>query len=396
MTTHMTRKEKLLSGLNLQTAVGIEIGALDKPIIPPSTPHVFYVDHANTEVLRSKYQGDPYVNVDELVQVHGVWGDASLAQAAARVAPVDFVIASHVVEHVPDLIAWLRELASVLKPRGEVRLAIPDRRYTLDVLRGETRAADVLASHLAGARRPQAREILDYMTHLVDVDTWKIWDGTQDTASLTRQSSIEGGMAVVRDSADNGNYHDVHCWVFTPLSFAVLMHDLASAAYQPFKCAGYFPTERNTNEFFITLQLCTDAAEAAASWKLLQQTIETHLEAQARELREAHAHEIRALDIKLRQAQVQVEVAQAQVELAQARVEVVQTQVHDAHARDVLRLQEVQAAEGARLALADTVAASEAQIAGLTNTVAQLRASTSWRITAPVRAVGTWLRRFRH
>ena len=393
MNTQMTRSEKLLSGLNLQAEVGIEIGALDKPIIPPSTPHVFYVDHAETEVLRSKYQGDPYVNVDELVQVHGVWGEASLAQAAARVAPVDFVIASHVLEHVPDLIAWLRELASVLKPRGEVRLAIPDRRYTFDVLRGETRAADVLASHLAGARRPQAREILDYMTHMVGVDTWKIWDGSQDTASLTRQCSIEGSMAVARDSADNGNYHDVHCWVFTPLSFAVLMHDLASAAYHPFKCAGYFPTEHNTNEFFVTLQLCGDAEVAAASWKQLQQTIETQLDAQARELREAHAREIRALDAHLLQAQAQVEVAQAQVGAAQA-------QVNDAHAREALsqalRLQEGRAAEVARLALAETVAASEVQIAGLTNNVAQLRASTSWRITAPVRAMGSWLRRFRH
>ncbi|WP_372826919.1 methyltransferase domain-containing protein [Polaromonas sp.] len=386
MTAQLTRNEKLLTGLNLQTAVGIEIGALDKPIIPPSTPHVFYVDHAETAVLRSKYQGDPYVNVDALVQVHGVWGEASLAQAAARVAPVDFVIASHVVEHVPDLIAWLQELASVLKPRGQVRLAVPDRRYTLDVLRAETRAPDVLASHLAGARRPQAREILDYMTHLVGVDTWKIWDGTQDTASLTRQSSIESGMAVARDSADNGTYHDVHCWVFTPLSFAVLMHDLASAAYQPFKCAGYFPTEHNTNEFFVTLQLCADAAEAAISWKRLQQTIEAQLDAQARELREARVREIQALQAQLQQAQAQVGVAQAQV--------------NDAHAREALlqaqRLQEAQAAEVARLALADTVAAGQSQMAWLNDTVALMRASTSWRITAPLRALSAWLRRVRH
>lgn len=381
----MTRNEKLLNGLDLRTEVGIEIGALDKPVIPPSTPHVFYVDHAETEALRSKYIDDPYVNVDELVQVHGVWGEASLAQAAARVVPVDFVLASHVVEHVPDLIAWLQELASVLKPRGEVRLAIPDRRYSFDVLRAETRACDVLASHLAGARRPQARQILDYMTHLVGVDTWKIWDGSQDPASLTRQSSIEKSMAVARDAADNGTYHDVHCWVFTPLSFAVLMHDLAEAGYQPFKCAGYFPTERNTNEFFVTLQLCTDAAQAAASWKLLQQSIEVQLETQARELREAHAREISALEAQLRLAHALVAQAQAQVQHAHAR---------EAQAQ-VLRTQEAQAAEAARLALAHALAASQTQVAGLTNTVAQIRASTSWRITAPVRSLVAWLRKAR-
>ena len=329
----MTRNEKLLAGLDLQTAVGLEIGALDKPIIPPSSPHVFYVDHADSEALRCKYLEDPYVNVDRLVHVNGVWGEASLAKAAARVAPVDFVVASHVLEHVPDLIAWLQELASVLKPHGEVRLAIPDRRYTFDVLRAETRAADVLASHLVRARRPQAREILDYMTHLVSVDTWKIWDGSQDTASLTRQSSIEKGMTVARDSADNGNYHDVHCWVFTPLSFAALMHDLAAASYHPFKCASFLPTERNTNEFFATLQMCSDPVEAAASWLQLQRGIEEQLAAPARELRAAQVLEKKAYDEQLHQAQAQLLESQTQVHAAQTQVHAAQTQVLDAQAR---------------------------------------------------------------
>ncbi len=52
--------------------------------------------------------------------------------------PADLLVASHVIEHVPDLITWLREIASVLKPTGQARLAIPDRRYTFDLLRVET------------------------------------------------------------------------------------------------------------------------------------------------------------------------------------------------------------------------------------------------------------------
>ena len=330
----MTRNEKILAGLDLRTAVGLEIGALDKPIIPPSSPHVFYVDHADSEALRCKDLADPYVNVNRLVHVSGVWGEASLAEAAARVAPVDFVVASHVLEHVPDLIAWLQELASVLKPHGEVRLAIPDRRYTFDVLRAETRASDVLASHLVRARRPQAREILDYMTHLVSVDTWKIWDGSQDTASLTRQSSIEDGVTVARDSADNGNYHDVHCWVFTPLSFAALMHDLAAASYHPFKCASFLPTERNTNEFFATLQMCGDPMEAAASWLQLQRDIEEQLAAPARELREAQVLEKKAYDEQLLQAKAQVHAAQARVHDAQARVHDAQSQALESQTQE--------------------------------------------------------------
>jgi len=395
----MTRNEKLLAGLDLQTAVGIEIGALDKPIVPPSSPHVFYVDHADSAALRTKYLEDPYVNADQLVHVHGVWGEASLAQAAAPVAPVDFVVASHVLEHVPDLIAWLQELASVLKPRGEVRLAIPDRRYTFDVLRAETRAADVLASHLVRARQPQAREILDYMINLVSVDSWKIWDGTLDVAALTKQSSIEGAMAVARDSADNGNYHDVHCWVFTPLSFAALMHDLAAASYHTFKCASFLPTERNTNEFFATLQICTDSAEAAASWLQLQHSIEAQLGAQARELQEAQAREKMAREAELLQAKAQTLEALAQVRDAQAQLHDAQTQVHDAQAREAqsqaLRAQEVQAAHAARVALENALASSQADWARVENTLVQIEASSSWRITAPLRSLMALVRKAR-
>lgn len=374
----MTRNEKLLAGLNLQTAVGIEIGALDKPIVAPTSPHIFYVDHADTDALRAKYQSDTYVDVNKLVQVHGVWGEASLAQAASRVTPVDFVVASHVLEHVPDLIAWLQELASVLKPNGEVRLAIPDRRYTFDVLRAETRAADVLASHLVRARRPQAREIIDYMTHLVDVDTWKIWDGSQNTQTLTRQSSIERAMAVARDSVDNGHYHDVHCWVFTPLSFAALMSDLAGASYHTFTCASFLPTERNTNEFFVTLQMCADPATAAASWKLLHQIIAAELEAQARERNEAHVREIKTLESDLREAQAQLQ---------------------DAHTREAQlqagRLQESQAAAALRLALESALASEQANGARLESTIVQIKASSSWRITAPLRGLMALLRKAR-
>lgn len=381
----MTRNEKLLNGLNLQTAVGIEIGALDKPIIPPLTPHVFYVDHLSTEMLRSKYQHDPYVDVDKLVQVHGVWGEASLAQAAARVVPVDFVVASHVAEHVPDLVSWLREVSEVLSPGGSLRLAVPDRRYTFDILRRESLVGEVLTDFVRHRRTPSGARVLDFALNMGDVDCAAAWRGELGSHNVTRNYTVESALALADDAERIGIYHDVHCWVFTPLSFAVLMHDLANACYQPFKCVGYFPTEYNTNEFFVTLELCGDAAEAAASWKLLQQTIETQLDAQARELREAHARAIQALEAKLRQAQTQVEVAQAQV--------------HDAHAREALlralRLQDEQAAVVVRLALADRVAASEVQIAGLTNTVALMRASTSWRVTAPVRAMGAWLKRAR-
>jgi hypothetical protein len=54
----------LLSGLNLATSRGIEIGPLDRPVIDKAENQVLYVDHTDTEGLRRNYASDPNVNVD--------------------------------------------------------------------------------------------------------------------------------------------------------------------------------------------------------------------------------------------------------------------------------------------------------------------------------------------
>ena len=47
--------------------------------------------------------------------------------------------------------SWLNEIAGVLTTGGQVRLAIPDRRYTFDYARAETTIADVMEDHGANA-----------------------------------------------------------------------------------------------------------------------------------------------------------------------------------------------------------------------------------------------------
>ncbi|MEX3900116.1 methyltransferase domain-containing protein [Paraburkholderia sp. BR10954] len=47
----------------------------------------------------------------------------------------DYVIASHVIEHVLDLVGWVHSLLAALKHAGRIVLAVPDRRYTFDYVR---------------------------------------------------------------------------------------------------------------------------------------------------------------------------------------------------------------------------------------------------------------------
>ena len=116
----MDRRAKILEGLDIARSRGVEIGPLHAPLVANSDGEVIYVDHADAEALRAKYARDPIVgDVSKIVDVDAIWGERSLAERLGERVPVDYVIASHVLEHVPDLISWLQEVRSVLAPTGD-------------------------------------------------------------------------------------------------------------------------------------------------------------------------------------------------------------------------------------------------------------------------------------
>jgi 2-polyprenyl-3-methyl-5-hydroxy-6-metoxy-1,4-benzoquinol methylase len=125
----------LTYGLDLAKLTGIEIGPLVNPIVTRDQSNVKYVDRASTEELREWYSKAPQINVDEIMDIDYIWGEQSLAEATGSAEQFDYCIASHVIEHIPDLITWLQEISSILKVGGVACFAVTDKRYTFDCLR---------------------------------------------------------------------------------------------------------------------------------------------------------------------------------------------------------------------------------------------------------------------
>lgn len=265
----LDRRSKLLAGLSLREQLGLEIGALCRPFLRREDGPVLYVDHADTATLREKYRNDPNVDVDAIVDIDAVWGACTLSQAIGG-RKVDYVVASHVIEHVPNLIGWLHELREVLSATGEVRLIVPDKRFTFDRLRDETRVESLLYSHLVGARVPQPQVIIDHVLNVVNMDCGAAWRSAVDATQLEHLHDLPMAMGVARDCIDHGNYHDVHCWVFSPQSFARLFRRLAEMELIDFACGGFFDTERNGMEFFVTLAPSTNRAYILESWHVME------------------------------------------------------------------------------------------------------------------------------
>ena len=168
---------------------GLEIGALHKPRFDRTRTEVSYVDHAPTDELRHKYATDAAMadHLDEIVDVDFVWaGDRRLADAVGDRGPFDFVYASHVAEHAPDLIGWLDQLAEVLVDGGIVALALPDKRLCFDVNRALTEIADLVDAHLQGLTAPGYRQIYDFHSKMVAVDPALMWAGLADYRGVWR------------------------------------------------------------------------------------------------------------------------------------------------------------------------------------------------------------------
>jgi predicted SAM-dependent methyltransferase len=261
----MDRREKLLLGLELNALEGAEIGALNRPIVKKSDGCIFYIDHVDSEKLRGKYSSDPAVDVSDIVEVDAVWGENTIQEALGVNRKVDYVIASHVVEHVPDLVSWLGELSSVLKPGGTIRLAVPDMRFCFDYLRKETRLTDVIAAYFHRARRPEIREIIDWAVHFKTVDTVEAWSGRAEMNILRSRDAVDSAFGLAR-RAQEGEYIDVHCWAFTPESFVLIMENLSNIGFTNLSCRELFYTEKNDLEFIVILGVESGQENVVNSW----------------------------------------------------------------------------------------------------------------------------------
>jgi len=263
----MTREEKILSAINPATQLGIEIGPLNRPIVTRQMGKVRYVDHATTEELRLKYAQDTNVDVDQIVDVDYVWGEKQLPELVNDEVPFDYVVASHVIEHVPDLIGWLKEIHAVLKPGGILALAIPDKRYCFDYLRHPTAPAEVVEAYLLGNRKPTPRQIFEFHSRVAFWQGQLGWSHEVEPGELACLYTDQQAWELAHQASTDGKYHDVHCWVFTPYTFFQLLRSLIDLDLIDFKVAQYHET--TGLEFYVSLE-AMDSATNPAERKAIQ------------------------------------------------------------------------------------------------------------------------------
>jgi SAM-dependent methyltransferase len=251
------RTKKLTRGANPSSGVGLEIGALHNPTIPQGVHDVRFVDYADTATLKNRHAEHPE-RVDGMVTVDYVWqGSGSLANIIGASDVFDFVIASHVLEHVPNILGWFRGIAEVMKVDGVFNLALPDKRFTFDIACPHSTVGQLVEADLLGYVRPSIRQMFDHCYYAKAIEPGAIWTTRIDVASTLPFSGAMApdlALAQAKTIVSESTYFDSHCWIFTPLSFIDLLEGAIRLSLFPLVPEDLTPTAPGSFEFYVSLR----------------------------------------------------------------------------------------------------------------------------------------------
>ena len=249
----MDRRDRLLDGCPVATGRGLEFGPLANPVVRKADGRVIYVDYTDTDTLRRKAANDPQVDEHAVVAIDVDLRHGPLVEQCRDLGPFDYAVASHVFEHLPNPLGWLRDVAALLLPGGVIALAVPDRRFTFDFFRRETTAAQLVAWDLEGLLKPSLTQLADHFYHVRQVDTAAAWAVPPTVEAVPRHHDDEQAARIL-GRAVGGKHVDCHCSVWTSDHFARVIPEAIRLRDVPLRIRRLDDPVPGTNEFLVHLE----------------------------------------------------------------------------------------------------------------------------------------------
>jgi len=234
-------RENFLQMIDRDASI-LEIGPYFSPQF--HGPNVKYLDVFDAETLRThavSAGADPEGCPTEIHYTNG------LAEAAG--ANFDVVFSSHAIEHQPDLIGHLTDVAAALKPGGLYWIVCPDKRYCFDHKRQASTIADVLDAK--GRTRNTRRAVIDQVVLSDHNDPVRHWRGEHDDVAVHERERLRWALDHLEERGDD--YIDVHAWHLTPETFRKILKTLSDLQMIPLTRYRVYDTPLNRNEFMAVL-----------------------------------------------------------------------------------------------------------------------------------------------
>lgn len=221
---------------------GIEIGALQRPIeLNPAYCSVTYLDHFSASQLRERF---PELGDEEITSPDVICDVVASGLSCIQDGRLDFVIASHLLEHLPNPLGFLLECHRVLRVAGVLLLIVPDKNYTFDKDRERT---------------PIAHLIDDLKNNTTAVDEEHVIDFVVNAAKQSIPADPEVRKAMLQRELDRSIH--VHVWDCADL-LELLEYLVRAEASSWELCECYLP-KGITNESVLVLRKTAAQKEQA-------------------------------------------------------------------------------------------------------------------------------------
>lgn len=151
---------RILLSANYIEGEGIEIGALNYPLVLKPGVKVKYLDRVSPDdhmAILDEFKRDEIVNVE-------IIDDGETMKTVANDSQ-DFVIANHFLEHCQNPILAIENMLRVVKLGGVLFLAIPDKRYTFDTNRALTTIDHLLKDYKEGPSWSEESHYYDFVKY---------------------------------------------------------------------------------------------------------------------------------------------------------------------------------------------------------------------------------------
>lgn len=242
MITRATYQQKryalLASMIDVANSDGLELGACDLPSVQSFQGRCRYADFRSANEMREllNLPAETVCEVDYVIS-----RDLPLSlQIPDR---FDYIIACHVLEHVPDVITWLKDMKALLKTGADrlIFLTIPDKIATPDITRPSTSVDHLMMDFFDQAKYPSFEHVLEHHRH---------WVGQ---SRGTGPISIEEGYPGAVENFNSGTA-DVHCHVWTGDEFYLQCQLLLASGFLPGLALAHYEPTTVLNEFVIALR----------------------------------------------------------------------------------------------------------------------------------------------
>ncbi|WP_395666502.1 methyltransferase domain-containing protein [Methylocella sp.] len=229
---------------DLQT---LEIGPFCKPALRGG--NVSYFDVADREALMRRAAVLQYAYT-EAPEIHFVSPEADMAVVDRT---FDQLFSSHCVEHQPDLVRHLNDVARVLTAGGRYFLLVPDKRYCFDHFHPGATLVDVLGAHIEGRRRHSAANLLRAKITATHNDPGAHWRGEHGAPIGIAEGDARVRQAFDQTTAEASVYTDTHAWYFTPEAFRDIVAATGRLGLHPLEVERVYNTPFGRLEFAAVL-----------------------------------------------------------------------------------------------------------------------------------------------